>query len=49
MTPFFPLVAVNWKTAPRGKLGLAHSRPPRASTMDRQIDRPIPMPADLVV
>ena len=33
---------VNWKTAPRGKLALAHNRPPCPSTIERQIDSPRP-------
>src|SRR5262252_10992173 len=32
----------NWKTAPRGTLALAHSLPPCASMIERQIDRPMP-------
>jgi len=37
------------KTAPWGEFGVAHSSPPCASTIDRQIDNPIPKPVDLVV
>src|SRR5271166_3150045 len=35
---------VNWKTAPRGALALAHNRPPWDSTIERQIERPSPRP-----
>lgn len=41
--------SVNWKTAPRGVPELAHSLPPWASTIERQIDSPIPNPLVLVV
>jgi hypothetical protein len=41
--------SANWKVAPYPAFGVAHSRPPCASTMERQIDNPIPMPADFVV
>jgi hypothetical protein len=37
------------KMAPRGLLGIAQSRPPCATTIERQIDSPIPNPSDLVV
>jgi hypothetical protein len=40
---------VNWKIAPFGMLALAHNRPPCASTIERQIERPIPIPPGLVV
>lgn len=40
---------VNSKVAPRGTFALAHRRPPCASMIDRQIDRPIPKPLDFVV
>src|SRR5262249_28485911 len=40
---------VNWKTAPRGSLAVPHSRPPCASTIERLIARPMPMPCGLVV
>jgi len=40
---------VNWKTAPRGALALAHKRPPCPSTIERQIVSPRPMPFGLVV
>jgi hypothetical protein len=40
---------VNSNVAPRGTFALAHNRPPCASMIERQIDRPIPMPADFVV
>jgi hypothetical protein len=38
-----------YKTVPCGLRGAAHRLPPCASTIDRQMDRPIPMPCDLVV
>src|SRR5437870_10695828 len=44
-----PTGSENWKTAPCGSFGVAHSRPPCASTIERLIDNPIPMPPDLVV
>jgi hypothetical protein len=34
---------------PWGTFAVAHSRPPWASTIERQIESPIPMPLDLVV
>jgi hypothetical protein len=34
---------------PRGSLGDAHKRPPCASTIERQIDNPMPKPSGLVV
>ena len=40
---------VNWNTVPQGSFAVAHSRPPWASMIDRQIDRPIPTPLDFVV
>ena len=41
---------VNWEDAiPRGKLALAHNRPPCPSTIERQIDSPRPRPFGLVV
>jgi hypothetical protein len=40
---------LNWNAAPRGSFASAHSRPPWASMMDRQIDSPIPTPLDFVV
>jgi hypothetical protein len=40
---------VNSNVAPRGTFALAHRRPPCASMIDRQIDRPIPKPPDFVV
>ena len=40
---------VNSKVAPWGTFALAHRRPPCASMIDRQIDRPIPKPPDFVV
>jgi len=40
---------VNSKVAPWGTFVLARSRPPCASMIDRQIDRPIPKPPDFVV
>ena len=38
---------VNSNATPRGMFALAHSRPPCASTIDRQIDRPMPKPPAL--
>ena len=38
-----------WNTAPRGWFLAAHSRPPCASMIDRQIGSPIPIPCGLVV
>src|ERR1700692_1084465 len=35
--------------APWGMVAVAHSRPPWASMIERQIESPIPMPPDLVV
>jgi hypothetical protein len=35
--------------APWGTFAVAHSRPPWASMIERQIESPIPMPLDLVV
>ena len=46
---FLPTGSVKQKTAPRGSFGSAQSRPPCASTIERQIDNPIPKPLDLVV
>src|SRR5262249_30033205 len=40
---------VNWNSAPCGSAGEAHSRPPCASVMERQIVSPIPIPLALVV
>jgi hypothetical protein len=40
---------VNWKTAPCGTLLDAHNRPPCASMIARQIDRPTPTPSGFVV
>jgi hypothetical protein len=40
---------VNWNVAPRGMSALAHNRPPCASMIEWQIDRPIPKPPGLVV
>src|SRR5258706_4026454 len=40
---------VNWKVSPAISFALAQSRPPWASTIDRLIARPIPMPSGLVV
>ena len=39
----------NWKTAPGGTFALAHSRPPCASMIERQIDSPRPRPSGFVV
>ena len=35
--------------APRGSHLVAHSRPPWASIIERQIERPMPMPSGFVV
>jgi hypothetical protein len=40
---------VNRNIAPGGSFASAHSRPPWASMIDRQIDSPIPTPRDFVV
>lgn len=40
---------VNSKLAPWGAFTVAHNRPPCASMMDREIDRPIPRPPGFVV
>src|SRR5260370_15416838 len=40
---------VNWNTAPRGSFAVAHSRPPCALMIDRQIDSPMPIPPAFVV
>jgi hypothetical protein len=40
---------VNRKTAPLGSFAPAHNRPPCASTIERQIERPNPNPPGLVV
>ena len=40
---------VNWKVAPWGTFAVAHTRPPCASMIERQIDSPMPMPLGLVV
>jgi choline dehydrogenase-like flavoprotein len=40
---------LNSKIAPRGTFAFAHSRPPCASMIERQIASPMPMPPDLVV
>jgi len=40
---------VNRNAAPLGSFASAHSRPPWASMIDRQIDSPIPTPLDFVV
>ena len=39
----------NLKIAPRGSFASTHNRPPCASMIERQIDRPIPKPVGLVV
>src|SRR5262249_50842167 len=44
-----PVGKVNRKTVPRVMPGEAHKRPPCDSMIDRQIDKPIPMPSALVV
>ena len=40
---------VNCNMSLRGSLALAHSRPPCASMIARQIERPIPSPRGLVL
>ena len=40
---------VNVKAAPWGSLGVAQRRPPWASTIERQIESPMPMPLGFVV
>jgi hypothetical protein len=40
---------VRWKTAPTGLRGDAHSLPPNPSMIDRQMERPKPIPWDFVV
>ena len=40
---------VNWKIAPRGEFGTVHRRPACASTIERQMTSPMPMPSALVV
>ena len=39
---------MNCKTAPLGTFGVAQSRPPWASMIDRLIASPMPMPSGLV-
>jgi len=41
--------SVKQKTAPCGSFGIAQSRPPWASTIERLIASPMPMPLGLVV
>ena len=41
--------SINQKTAPCGLFGATHTRPSCASIIERQIDRPIPIPPDFVV
>ena len=41
--------SITQKTAPRGSFAVAQSRPPCASTIERQINNPMPEPFDLVV
>src|SRR5215831_2842829 len=41
--------SVNRNAAPRGWFGSAHSLPPCAWMMERQIDSPMPVPLNLVV
>jgi hypothetical protein len=48
-TDFSPIGSITEKTAPRGSFGIAQSRPPCASTIDRQIANPVPKPPGLVV
>ena len=42
-------VTVKWKVAPPLGLPVAHRRPPWASTIERAIDSPMPMPSAFVV
>src|ERR1700751_330915 len=44
-----PTGKVNSKVAPCGAFAVAHRRPLWASMIERQIDRPMPMPLGLVV
>ncbi len=44
-----PIGSITQKTAPRGSFAVAQSRPPCASTIERQINNPMPEPFDLVV
>src|SRR5206468_1120675 len=41
--------STNWNVAPRPSLAVAQSRPPWASTIERQIASPMPRPCGLVV
>lgn len=41
--------SITENTVPRGSFGVAQRRPPCASTIERQIDNPIPNPLGLVV
>ena len=43
-----PTGNVNWNMAPPVAFAVAQIRPPCASTIDRQIESPIPKPVDLV-
>jgi len=47
--PSFLVDSVKQKLAPRGELPSAHKRPPCASTIDRLIESPIPVPCGFVV
>ena len=49
MSSFSALGKVNRNMTPPGWFASAHSRPPWASMMDRQIDSPIPVPLSFVV
>jgi hypothetical protein len=49
MSSFSALAKVNRNSAPRDAFPSAHSRPPCASMIDRQIDSPIPTPLGFVV
>lgn len=46
---FSPTGSIMRNTAPRGWFGVAQSRPPCASTIERQINSPMPKPPGLVV
>src|SRR5258708_28294710 len=48
-SPSAPAGKTQRKVAPRLALGCAQSRPPWASTIDRLIRSPIPIPCDFVV
>ena len=39
---------MNWKVAPTSVFGVPHSRPPCASTIERLMAKPMPMPSAFV-